>query len=488
MTVKSAAKSNHSPETTSGGKPKSSFFENVMLSFDEAAQFTSHPKGLLDQIKACNNVLYLQFPTKTSRGWEVIEAWRVEHSHHKLPAKGGIRFAPHTDQEEVCALAALMTFKCAIVDVPFGGAKGAIKIDRKNYTEEELERITRRYTAELIKRNCIGPAVDVPAPDYGTGPKEMAWIADTYHLMNQENIDALGCVTGKPVSQGGIDGRVEATGRGLFFGLREACSKADDMKKLGLEPGLEGKRVIVQGFGNVGYHAAKFCMEGGAIIVAIAEWNGGVYNPAGIDVNLLDQFRRETKGILGYPGAETVTDAMALLEMDCDILIPAALENQITKDNAPRIKARIVAEGANGPTTYAAEKILEKKGILMLPDMYLNAGGVTVSYFEWLKNLSHVSFGRMDRRYRDATYTNILKALETGTGKTFTDSERQAIAHGADEKTLVNSGLEDTMILSYNQMREEMRRDPRIPNLRMAAYVNAINKVAQAYLELGVFP
>ncbi|PCI37477.1 MAG: glutamate dehydrogenase [Elusimicrobia bacterium] len=487
MNVKAAANSTHA-NTKSGSEPARSFFENVMAAFDEAATYTDHPKGLLDQIKACNNVLYIQFPTKTSRGWEVIEAWRVEHSHHKLPAKGGIRFAPQADQEEVSALAALMTFKCAIVDVPFGGAKGAIKIDRKNYTEDELERITRRYTAELVKRNCIGPAVDVPAPDYGTGSKEMAWIADTYQLMNQGNIDALGCVTGKPVSQGGIDGRVEATGRGLFFGLRVACCHAEDMKALGLEPGLEGKRIIVQGFGNVGFHAAKFCMEGGAKIIGVAEWNGGVYDPNGIDIMKLDEFRKESGGIVGYPGAKAIADGNALIEMDCDILIPAALENTIDIKNAPRIKAKIIAEGANGPTTYAAEKILEKKGALIIPDMYLNAGGVTVSYFEWLKNLSHVSFGRMDRRYRDSTYSRILQALETSTGKSFSAEERKAIAKGADEKTLVNSGLEDTMIMSYNQIRDGMKKDSRIPNLRTAAYVNAINKVASSYLELGVFP
>lgn len=487
MGMKTAANSNHS-KITVGKEPMRSFFDNVMLSFDEAGGYTDHPKGLLSQIRACNNVLYLQFPTKTSRGWEVIEGWRVEHSHHKLPAKGGIRFAPQADQDEVCALAALMTFKCAIVDVPFGGAKGAIKIDRKNYTEEELERITRRYTAELVKRNCIGPAVDVPAPDYGTGSKEMAWIADTYQVMTQNNIDALGCVTGKPVSQGGIDGRVEATGRGLFFGLREACSKADDMKELGLEPGLEGKTVIVQGFGNVGFHAAKFCMEGGAKVVGIAEWNGGVYDEKGIDINKLDEFRKESGGIVGYPGAKNIKDGNAVIEMDCDILIPAALENTINRDNASRIKAKIIAEGANGPTTYAAEQILGERGVIVLPDMYLNAGGVTVSYFEWLKNLSHVSFGRMDRRYRDANYNKILKSIEVGTGRKFSMEERDTFARGADEKTLVNSGLEDTMIMSYNQIRDGMKRNPKIPNLRMACYVNAIDKIANSYLELGVFP
>ncbi len=487
MNLKTTADGNPT-EIDSKIEPVRSFFENVMASFDEAATYTDHPKGLLDQIRAANSVLYIQFPTKTSRGYEVIEAWRVEHSHHKLPSKGGIRFSPHADQAEVCALAALMTFKCAIVDVPFGGAKGAIKIDRKNYTEEELERITRRYTAELVKRNCIGPAVDVPAPDYGTGSKEMAWIADTFQLMNQGNIDALGCVTGKPVSQGGVDGRVEATGRGLYFGLREACSHGGDMKELGLEAGLDGKRIIVQGFGNVGFHAAKFCMEGGAKIIGVSEWNGGVYDADGIDINKLDEHRKKTGGIIGYPGAKTIEDGNAVIEMDCDILIPAALENTINRENAGRIKAKIIAEGANGPTTYAAEKILEKKGVLILPDMYLNAGGVTVSYFEWLKNLSHVSFGRMDRRYRDATYSSIIKAIESGTGRKFSSNERLQIARGADEKTLVNSGLEDTMIMSYNQLRDGLKKDDRIPNLRMAAYVNAINKVANAYMELGVFP
>ncbi len=465
-----------------------SFHENVMLAMERAGQLTEYPRGLLDQIKASNVVVQINFPVKTSRGYEVISGWRVQHSHHKLPAKGGIRYSLLADQEEVEALAALMTFKCAIVDVPFGGAKGAIKIDRRRYTEEELERITRRYTAELIKRNCIGPAVDVPAPDYGTGAKEMSWIADTYSAFHPNDIDALGCVTGKPLTQGGIRGRVEATGRGITYGLIEACRSAEDMAKLGLGPGLAGKTVVVQGFGNVGFHAAKYVAEAGCKVIAVIEWNGAVYDPAGIDVMALDEFRKGTATIKGYPNGTWLEDSAAALELDCDILIPSALENQITQENAPRIKARIIAEGANGPTTIAAEDILNAKGCLIIPDVYLNAGGVTVSYFEWLKNLSHVRFGRMDRRFEQTAYGRILKAIESSTGKRFSELERQSITHGADEIDIVNSGLEDTMMNAYQQIREVKLRDPRIKDLRTAAFVSAIQKVATTYLELGVFP
>lgn len=470
------------------GEKMLSFHENVMLAMDRAGALTEHPKGLLDQIKVSNVVVQVNFPVRTTRGIEVISGWRVQHSHHKLPAKGGIRYSMLADQEEVEALAALMTFKCAIVDVPFGGAKGAIKIDRRRYTEEELERITRRYTAELIKRNCIGPAVDVPAPDYGTGAKEMSWIADTYSAFHPNDINALGCVTGKPLTQGGIRGRVEATGRGITYGLIEACRNEADMAALGLQPGLAGKSVVVQGFGNVGYHAAKFLAEAGCRVVAVIEWNGAVYDADGIDITALDVHRKATGGINGYPIGQWIPDAAAALELECDILVPSALENQITAENAPRIKARIIAEGANGPTTIAAEDHLVSRGVLIIPDVYLNAGGVTVSYFEWLKNLSHVRFGRMDRRFEQTAYDRLLKAIESSTGKRFAEAERQKMTHGADEIDLVNSGLEDTMMGAYQQIREIKLRDPRIKDLRTAAFVNAIQKVATTYLELGVFP
>jgi glutamate dehydrogenase (NAD(P)+) len=465
-----------------------SFFENVNRYFDQAAPYTGHPQGLLDQIKQCNSTYRFEFPLRHEDGRiEIIYGWRVEHSHHSLPTKGGIRYALEVNEDEVQALAALMTYKCAIVDVPFGGAKGAIKIDPKQYTLQQLERITRRYTHELIKKNFIGPGVDVPAPDYGTGEREMAWIADTYGAVYPGRLEAMGCVTGKPISQGGVLGRREATGRGLFYALREACSQADDMKAIGLTTGIEGKRVVVQGLGNVGFHVAQFCQDGGALIVAIAEREGAIANPKGLDVGKVFAHRKETGSILNYPGATNIQNSGEAMEMECDVLIPAALENVITEANAPRIKAKIILEGANGPTTPEAEEILLKAGTLIIPDTYANAGGVTVSYFEWLKNLSHVSFGRMAKRNEEASEQRILKAIEVATGHQFTEAEQKQIAQGADELQLVNSGLEETMITSYQSILSTRRRH-KLASLRTAAYVNAINKVAQAYMELGIFP
>jgi glutamate dehydrogenase (NAD(P)+) len=467
-----------------------SFFENVIRYVDRAAALTKHSKGLLDQIKHCNSVYSFEFPIRQPDGSvEVIKAWRVEHSHHRLPTKGGIRYAPEVNEDEVKALAALMTYKCAIVDVPFGGAKGAIQIDPRRYTLDQLERITRRYTHELAKKNFIGPGVDVPAPDYGTGEREMAWIADTYSAMNPGQIDATACVTGKPLSQGGVRGRKEATGRGVFFALREACAHADDMKALGLNPGIAGKRVVVQGLGNVGYHAAKFCREdGGAVIIAIAEREGAIINPNGLHEGDVVKHRQETGSILNFPGATNITNSKDALELDCDVLIPAALENQITEENAGRIKARLVAEGANGPTTPEAEDILLKQGILVIPDVYANAGGVTVSYFEWLKNLSHVRIGRMGKRYEQASELRMLHAIEVATGKRFTETEREVVVRGPDELDFVNSGLEDTMVVAYQRLREIWKSDSRVPDLRTAAFLDAIEKVARSYAELGIFP
>ena len=465
-----------------------SFFDNVSRYFDQAASFTDHPAGLLDQIKVCNSVYSLQFPVRTRRGIEVISGWRAQHSHHKLPVKGGIRYSEDANEDEVKALAALMTYKCAVMDVPFGGAKGAVKINPKNYTVEELEQVTRRYTSELIRKNFIGPGVDVPAPDYGTGQREMSWIADTYAAFHPGQIDALACVTGKPVSQGGVRGRLEATGRGVFFGLREACSHKDDMRRLGLDKGLEGKRVVVQGLGNVGYHAAQFCQNGGALITGLAEYEGAIYNPKGLDVEAVMKHRKETGSLLNFHGATNLGSREEALELECDILIPAALENQISEENAPRVHARIVAEAANGPVTAGAEGILLRKGVLVIPDIYLNAGGVTVSYFEWLKNLSHVRFGRMGKRFDQATFENMLRVVETTTGKKLSDAEIKKIARGADEIDLVNSGLEETMAVAYQQIREMWKADSRIPGLRTAAFVSAIKKIATSYAELGIFP
>jgi len=465
-----------------------SFFGDVLKYFENAAKYLDYPAGLLDQIKYCNSVYRMRFPVRVGDELEVIEAYRVEHSHHRMPTKGGIRYAMSVTQDEVMALAALMTYKCAIVDVPFGGAKGGVKIDPKKYTVDQLERITRRYTTELIKKNFIGPGIDVPAPDYGTGEREMSWIMDTYTTFFPGQIDGMGCVTGKPVTQGGISGRREATGLGVYFGIREACSFADDMERLGMTVGLHGKTVVVQGLGNVGYHAAKYFHEGGAKVIALAEFEGAIYNPNGLNYEEVFQHRKKTGSILNFPGATNLANSSDALELECDILIPAALENQIHEGNAAKIKAKIIGEAANGPTTAEAELILNQKGVMVIPDIYLNAGGVTVSYFEWLKNLSHVRFGRLGKRFDENLNNNIIDAVEEMTGRSLSQQRRELIGRGADEVDFVYSGLEETMIEAYRQIREVKRENPTIPDYRTAAFVVAIRKIARSYEALGVFP
>lgn len=465
-----------------------SFSNSVSYYFDKAAPFTNAPKGLLDQIKACNSIYKMNFPVKWGNEVRVIEAYRVQHSHHRMPTKGGIRYSTHVDQDEVMALAALMTYKCAIVDVPFGGAKGGINISPRQTPVEILETVTRRYTVELIKKNFIGPGIDVPAPDFGTGEREMAWILDTYMTMRPGEIDGYGCVTGKPVSQNGIHGRTEATGRGVVYALNEVCSHVDDMKGMGLEKGLEGKRVIVQGLGNVGYHTARIITTYGAKVIAVAEADGAVYDENGIDIEKLYRYRHEKRTVRGYPYGKIIADSASALELDCDILIPAALEKQITDKNAPRIKAKIIAEAANGPVTPAAEKILLKKGVMIIPDIYINAGGVTVSYFEWLKNLSHVKFGRMQKRWEEKHQTNFIQLVEDLTGQKVSKKRINELIHGAEEIDLVNSGLEDTMIEAYRDIREFKKRHKKVDDLRTAAFAVSINKIRDSYYAMGIFP
>ncbi|PQJ11328.1 glutamate dehydrogenase [Flavipsychrobacter stenotrophus] len=465
-----------------------SFFQGVERNFDKASKYTRFEAGILEQIKACNSVYRMKFPVRIGDSIEVIEAYRVQHSHHKLPCKGGIRYSMDVNQDEVMALAALMTYKCAIVNVPFGGGKGGIKIDPKKYTTFELEKITRRYASELVKKNFIGPGIDVPAPDYGTGSREMSWIVDTYASLKPGEVDALACITGKPVTQGGVRGRTEATGLGVYYGIREAVSIEEDMTRLGLTTGVKGKKVIVQGMGNVGYHAAKFFYDNGAIIVGLSEYEGGIYSEAGLNLYEVVNHRKSTGSILNFPGATNMATSSTTLEMPCDILIPSALENVINASNADRIQAKIIGEGANGPLTPEADEILGAKGVMIIPDMYLNAGGVTVSYFEWLKNLSHVRFGRMDKRFSENQNGSILNAVENLTGKKATDTERKQILHGPDEADLVYSGLEDTMISSYHEIHEEWVRLERKVDMRTAAFVVAINKVGVSYEELGIFP
>ncbi len=463
------------------------FYEQVNKNFDKAAKYTRFDKGLLNQIKVCNTVYQVTFPIRRDDGSiDVIEGWRVEHSHHKTPTKGGIRYSHKVDEDETMALAALMSYKCAIVDVPFGGAKGGVKISTRDYSEKELERITRRYTYELIKKGFIGPGVDVPAPDYGTGAREMGWILDTYRQMN-EDLNAEGCVTGKPIQQGGIRGRTEATGRGVYFGIREACNIKEDMDALGLDVGVEGKSFVVQGLGNVGYHASLYMTQAGAKLVGVAEMEGGIYDPDGMDLQALMAYRQETGSIIGFGNSKELPSNKAALELECDILIPAALESQITGDNASRIKARIIAEAANGPTTADAHDILKERGALIIPDTYLNAGGVVVSYFEWLKNIQHVRYGRINKRFDESSFKKILGVIENISDRQFTEAEMDELSHGAEEYDLVDSGLEETMITAYQQI-VEIRNEHDLKDLRTAAFINAINKIGIMYEQMGIFP
>lgn len=468
---------------------QANFYQSVERNFDKAAVHTGHPKGLLAQIKACNAIYQMNFPVKIGKNYEVIEAYRVQHSQHRLPTKGGIRFSHLVNQEEVMALATLMTYKCALVDVPFGGAKGGVKISTRNYNAEELEKITRRYTVELVRKNFIGPGIDVPAPDYGTGSREMAWILDTYQQLNNGELDSAACVTGKPVNQNGIRGRTEATGRGVFYGLREMLSNEADCKAWGIEPGIAGKTMVIQGLGNVGTYTGSISIEEGDVkVICVSEIEGTIYSPKGIDIKKLVKYRKSKGSIIGFPGTKKMKVREDWVGVECDILVPAALESQITKVNAKQVKAKIIAEAANGPVTADAEKILLKKGVIIVPDMFLNAGGVTVSYFEWLKNLSHVRYGRIEKRFDQNAYTNIVSLVEQLTGKTVSEKRKSFITRGADEVDLVRSGLEETMITAYHGVRDVYKRKKKVTDLRTAAFISAIDKIANDYLTMGVFP
>ncbi|KAI9469336.1 hypothetical protein BDB00DRAFT_777113 [Zychaea mexicana] len=462
------------------------FLQSVESYFDRAAKLSDIAGGTLSHLRAVDSTIRVTFPIETGDGkTEVIEGYRAQHSRHRLPVKGGIRYSEEVDLQEVEALASLMTYKCAVVNVPFGGAKGGIKIDPAQYTAEQLERITRRYTMELCQKKFIGPGTDVPAPDVGTGPREMSWIMDTYRQFNPDDVNAAGCVTGKPLSQGGVRGRTEATGLGVYFGVREFLSYPEVQKITGLSGKIAGSTVIVQGFGNVGYYAAKFFEENGAKVVGIGERDCAIYDPHGLKVDELYQHHRDTGSFRGYSDTvEIINDSVQVLERECDILIPAALERQIGLRNADKIKAKIIGEGANGPMTPGAHEVLEKRGVVVVPDLLANAGGVVVSYFEWLKNLSHVRFGRMDKKWDESVRTRLLRVIEENAGRVLTEAERKALIQGAEEQDLVFSGLEDTMISSC----EETRQTAKLKNVdyRTAAYINAIQKIATSYEGSGM--
>jgi glutamate dehydrogenase (NAD(P)+) len=466
--------------------PTSGFLQSVNHMIDRAFGAMDLPKGLAEQIKCTNSLYRVNFPVEIRGEIEVFTGWRAVHSEHRLPSKGGIRFSPIVNRDEIEALAALMSYKCAIVDVPFGGSKGGLVIDPAAYQEEELKRITKRFAYEMAKKGYISPSENVPAPDVGTGEREMAWIADTYRMLYPQDLNAIACVTGKPVSQGGIAGRTEATGRGLHYALQEFFRHPEDVKEAGLKGSLAGKRVVVQGLGNVGYHAARFLQEDDAVIVGIAERDGALWSEKGLDVDSVRAFLENSGGVANYGEAEFIADGAKALELDCDILVPAALENQITVENAERIRAPLIVEAANGPTSYEADQILHKRGKIVLPDVFVNAGGVTVSYFEWVKNVSHIRFGRLDRRLEEARGRQIVSVVEEMTSKTVPEHLASPLRAGAGELDLVRSGLEDTMRVAYNQLRETRQSRRNIPDYRTAAFVTALEKISQAYLEFGI--
>jgi glutamate dehydrogenase (NAD(P)+) len=443
--------------------------------------------GIAHAIKCCTSVLQVSFPVEIRGKIEVFTGWRAVHSIHRLPAKGGLRYSEKVDQQEVEALAALMTYKCAIVDVPFGGSKGGLYINPDNYSRDELKLVTRRFTRELATAGYINPATNVPAPDVGTGQREMAWIADTYKHLYPEDINALACVTGKPVAHGGVNGRTEATGRGVKYALQEFFRHKEEVNATGLDGGLEGKRIVIQGLGNVGYHAAKLLSEeDGAQIIAIIERDGAVHNPQGISVEEAYYYRSTHGGLKGFAGGEFIEEGSRALELECDILIPAAIEGVINEDNASNIRAKLIAEAANGPITFKADAILRKRGVTILPDAYINAGGVVVSYFEWIRNLSHMRFGRIERRLDEARGRSVIRALEETTGRKVPDWVCDSLARGADELDLVRSGLDDSMRQAMQEIIDIRGRKPEIEDYRTAAYVIALQKLSRSYLDIGV--
>ena len=469
-----------------------SFRESVDLMFNRAVALMDLPPGLEQKIRVCNATYTVRFGVRLRGQIQTFTGYRSVHSEHMEPVKGGIRYSMAVNQDEVEALAALMTYKCALVETPFGGSKGGLCIDPREYEEEELERITRRFAYELIKRDLIHPAQNVPAPDMGTSEREMAWIADQYNRMNTTDINARACVTGKPLNGGGIAGRVEATGRGVQYALREFFRHPEDVTKAGLAGGLDGKRVIVQGLGNVGYHAAKFLSdEDGSLITGIIERDGALYNPAGLDVDAVRAWILKHGGVTGFPDATHSAEGAAVLEAECDILIPAALEGVINMGNAERVRAPLIIEAANGPVTAGADDILRQKGCVIIPDMYANAGGVTVSYFEWVKNLSHIRFGRMQRRQEEARHELIVRELERldhmlGDAWNISPDFKKKYLRGAGELELVRSGLDDTMRTAYQNMREVWHSREDVQDLRTAAYLVSIERVAASYRAKGL--
>ena len=440
---------------------------------------------LAKQVMTVNSTYVVRFGVRLRGTIHTFTGYRSVHSDHIEPVKGGIRYDLAVNQDEVDALAALMTYKCSLVEVPFGGSKGGLIINIRKWTEEELEKITRRFTDELSKRDLIHPSQNVPAPDVGTGEREMAWMADEFRKLHPTELNAWACVTGKPVNKGGIGGRTEATGRGVQYALQAFFDNPVDVKKTGLIPGLKGKRVIVQGLGNVGYHAALFLStEDNCLITHVIERNGSIVDQKGINVEKLKKYILENGGVKGFNGY--VDKGSEILEEDADILIPAAMELVINKENADKIKTPLIIEAANGPVSSEADEILSKKGVVIIPDLYANAGGVTVSYFEWIKNLSRIRLGRLQRRAQENQTTLMIEALEKMTGSKFPDEYKDLVMQGSAEIDLVRSGLEDTMRNTYEVISEVWNKNPNANDLRTSAMMVSVKRVMDSYHSLGL--
>lgn len=473
-------------------KTEPSFRESVDLMFNRAVRLMDLPPGMEEKIRVCNSTYTVRFGVRLRGEIRTFTGYRAVHSEHMEPVKGGIRFSLGVNQDEVEALAALMTYKCALVQTPFGGSKGGLFVDPREWDQYEMERITRRFAYELAKRDLINPSQNVPAPDMGTGEREMAWIVDEYRRMNTTDINAAACVTGKPLNSGGIQGRVEATGRGVQYALHEFFRHKEDAAKANMSGSLDGKTVVVQGLGNVGYHAAKFVSEDdGAKVIAVIEYNGSITNPDGLAIEELKQHIIKTGGVKGFAGGTFVEDGAPLLELECDILIPAAMEGVINLSNAANVQAKLIIEAANGPVTAGADEILRNKGVVIIPDMYANAGGVTVSYFEWVKNLSHIRFGRMQRRQEEGRHQLVVDELERLSANpdvnwTISDNFKREYLRGAGELELVRSGLDDTMRDAYQAMRTVWHERDEVEDLRVAAYLVSIGRVAESYISKGL--
>ncbi len=466
----------------SGKKP--TFLENINMMVSETINAIDVDPNIAKILQTCRSTLQVKFPVRIKGKTEIFFGWRAIHSTHRLPAKGGLRFAIDVNQEEIEALAALMTFKCAVVDVPFGGAKGGLQIDPGKYDEESLEKITKKFSRELIKRGFLSPARNVPAPDVGTSAREMGWILDAYKNLKPDDINYMACVTGKPIAHGGIKGRLEATGRGVHQVLKEFFRHPKERDKAGLKGQLDDQKIIIQGFGNVGSNSAKALYEDGAKIIGIAEKDGSIFSEDGINILDLEKYLHENNTIMNFPSTRQISSSTELLSYNCDILIPAALENAITLDNVDSIQAKLICEAANGPISYRANKKLIEKGTAIIPDIYANAGGVAVSYFEWIRNISHIRMGRLNKRYEEHRGEKIVEAINSLAKEKLPKQKIDQLVYGAGEEDIVSSGLEDTMRMAFQDIQETKERY-KLDNYRMAAYAVALKKIEKSYLELG---